>query len=326
MKILSTIKSFLFADEGVQEPEPEPIVENLYEIQYLNSGSSGGKYKMSEIAEKVRNGKITRGNVTAAVSIIVPYTDPVDGNTYDLPFMYGTVQTFEKEDGTTFTGLGLMTRYCIPNADVHFDAEETNNTENARRQQYGSNRWMHSGVRQWLNKSGLNWWTPQHEYDREHYKPVPKTVKGLLSCLPEDFVRACVPVKMSTKTSSVDGGGYDITYDKFFLLSMSQINIKITSSCGVKDESEGRYWELPRSEQGYSGYISSDYGNKKELVANSSRVKERVGSRTKCGYWTRSAYLSPVSNVWLVDSSGMVNGQYARYPLSNGVIAACVIG
>lgn len=45
-----------------------------------------------------------------------------------------------------------------------FDAKESGG--NSDRQNYGNNRYSLANIRQWLNKSGTNWYQAQHSYDR----------------------------------------------------------------------------------------------------------------------------------------------------------------
>ena len=45
-----------------------------------------------------------------------------------------------------------------------FDAMESGG--NSNRQSYGNNRYSLANLRQWLNKSGTNWYQAQHSYDR----------------------------------------------------------------------------------------------------------------------------------------------------------------
>ena len=48
-----------------------------------------------------------------------------------------------------------------------FDAKESGG--NSDRQNYGNNRYSLANIRQWLNKSGTNWYQAQHSYDPVSY-------------------------------------------------------------------------------------------------------------------------------------------------------------
>ena len=111
--------------------------------------------------------------------LVIPYTDPQNNVTYDLPFNFGTKQTFYKQDGTSFTGLGLVAEYAVPTDNIQFDASEPDNTD-ARRKTGGNNRWQHSNLRQWMNKRGKNWYTAQHSADAAPTTIDPATTNGLL--------------------------------------------------------------------------------------------------------------------------------------------------
>lgn len=209
----------------------------------VKNGTTVDTVRMSDFINKVRDGSVVT-DYGYGSQIIIPYTDPVNNTEYELPFNFGTIQTFEKEDGSIFTGLGLVAEYGLPTSNIQFDAAEPSNTDKNRKLA-GNNNWSLSNLRQWMNKSGLNWYTAQHIYDATPTTPNPTTVTGFFDCLPSDFIDAVVPVKNITKgCTPVENGALITTYDKFFPLSMSQANMKCTDTrYGLNDETEGRYWE-----------------------------------------------------------------------------------
>lgn len=71
-------------------------------------------------------------------------------------------------------------------ADLQFDAPEPGNPD-ARRAQYGCNRWDWSAIRQWMNSAAApgEWWTAQHEYDAA--PAYAATLAGFMADLPADF-------------------------------------------------------------------------------------------------------------------------------------------
>ena len=265
---------------------------------------------LSDLIKRVQDGNIT---YEYGKQLIIPYTDPVNNTEYELPFNFGTIQTFEKEDSTTFTGLGLVAEYGLPTGSIQFDASEPSNPD-SNRKSYGNNNWSLSNLRQWMNKSGLNWYTAQHTYDAAPTTPNPTTVTGFLDCLPSDFVDAVVPVKNITKGStSVENGALITTYDKFFPLSMSQCNMKCTNTAyGLNDETEGRYWEYWRNKTG-ADYLSGSGANNGGLAANNNRIVYAIENHsTAVAWWLRSAYLSNSNNEWNVNTSGNANNNNAN--------------
>ena len=282
----------------------------------------------------VKNREQLWSDYGTTVKVVVQYMDQSYGKTYmlDAPFYFGTKQTFTKQDGSSFTGIGLVSEYTMaisPNRSEHasyslFDYPEKTNPDSYRRGG-GNNRWMHSNLRQWLNKSGTNWYTAQHEYDAA--SETLNKMYAFLSCVPPSFSDACIPVKMLTKTATVDGGGYDTTYDKFFALSLSQINCKCTDkSVATGDESEGRYWEYWRNKTGSSDYITGysgvDFGTSPGRKIE--HIYEFLGY-PRIQWWLRSAYLNTSYIVFFVGVNGDVNWRPAESAIS-GFLPACVIG
>jgi hypothetical protein len=97
---------------------------------------------------------------------------------------------------------------------------------------FGYARWGQSALEQWLNSdAGVGeWWTPQNDYDR---CPDQLTTKaGFLTGFDDEFRAALTPVKVATALNKVtdavesDADPLEVTYDKFFPLSLEQTNIK----------------------------------------------------------------------------------------------------
>ena len=219
----------------------------------------------------------------------------------ECPFRFGTFRQFELQNGTTFNGLGLESKYALPVTAVPFDAAEPSNSD-SNRKSYGNNRWMYSALRQWMNKTGTDWWASQHSADAAPTTEGWTSAVGLLDCFPSTFVDALRPVKVTTKTHSVDGGENDVTYDKFFLLSQNEYGY--SDSTNVPDE--GAVWEI------YDG------------VSNSDRIHYAIGDHSEAQYdWLRSVRPNSSSIVRRVNPDGSLNSYRAYYQLC--VCAACVL-
>ena len=293
------------------------------EYRIVKNGTTIDNVRMRNFVNKVRDGSAMT-DYGYGSQIIIPYVDAVNGTEYELPFNFGTIQEFEKEDGTTFTGLGLQALYGLPTGGIQFDNKEPSNT-NSDRKSYGNNRWQYSNLRQWLNKSGKNWYTAAHSADAAPTKPDPTTSNGFLSCLPEDFVNACVAVKNVTKTVNIDGGVLDTTYDKFFPLSLSQINCKCTDTAvGTGDESEGRYWDYWRNITNSTGYLEGAFGDGGSDSNNNRIIYNIENHSTACAWYLRSAFLLSSMFEWYIDVNGCVVYDDAR--AVKRVAPACVIG
>lgn len=278
----------------------------------------------------VRNREQLWNDYGTNVYIVIPYNDCTWNTTLDLRLYFGTKQVFTKQDGSSFEGVGLISDECV--RCYYFDEGEPNNPIYVRRDN-GNNRWMHSNLRQWLNKSGKNWYTAQHAYDCKR-EDEPKI--GFLSCIPPAIVDAAVPVKMSTKTCNDDGGGYDTTYDRFFILSVSQCNFTCTGNTewivknGLKDESEGRYWGYWRNKLHATGYVVVNE-LKNEYAKMYMYYEGRENLKDLCWWYIRSAALSSAGDVWCgmtavrLDISTMHAGYWGGN-IRDGVAPACVIG
>ena len=192
------------------------------------------------------------------------------------------------QDGTTKPGLILQFDKPLWPAFAPFDTGDSASSNIF-------NRWRYSNLRQWLNSSGLNWFSPaytgdalidnsarfplpaqetidyyaENEYDEDGlFKArmastsyADTNVPGFLDFLPDDLKTILQPVKITTQAffddnnsnSSIDDPDLvddldvDITYDKVFIPSLSEMGMKTPPSDYVKDfmptgNSEGAPW------------------------------------------------------------------------------------
>lgn len=90
---------------------------------------------------------------------------------------------------------------------------------------YGNNNYKYSMLRQFLNsnKPKDQWWKKQHKWDRLNW--FPKTNNGFLYGMDPDFLSIVKPVKIQVACDNIiSNGQIDILYDKFFPISLEQIN------------------------------------------------------------------------------------------------------
>lgn len=215
--------------------------------------------------------------------------------------------TFSEYDGTTeCTDLGTFTA----RSRTYYTEDDTVNGGKrnfTERQAYGSNRWRDSVYRQWLNSTApagtagngvSNWWTPQSVFDRA---PGGANSAGFLYGLDPSFVAAMGKVKVITALcdcDKVDGATQDITYDKVWLQSMTEVfgNANNSISEGVRLA----YW---------NGSTDAD------------RIKYHNG--TARYWWLRSPYPTYAYCVRSVISSGEL--RYGEAYCAYGVVPACCI-
>ncbi len=185
-------------------------------------------------------------------------------------------------DGTTAcTDLGTFTATSLT---YYTEADTANGGKRnfTERQAYGSNRWRDCVLRQWLNSDAeavpssdtttvSNWWKPATVFDI-----VPRGAKlaGFLNGLDPEFVAVLGEVEVKTALCNcdrVDGATYDITYDKVWLQSVTEVfgNANNSISEGVRlaywngstdadrikyNDGTARYWWL-RSPHPISAYV-----------------------------------------------------------------------
>ncbi len=139
------------------------------------------------------------------------------------------IETVPITSGSGGTSLGIM-QYATRNGNLNSMQESG----------YGWNRWKYSAARQWLNSDRPKgkWWTKQDDWDIAPDQLATKD--GFLCGLPADMVAVLKPIKAITLTNTVnDGGVTDVTYDKVFLASMSQMNVNMSKEEGTVHE----YWQ-----------------------------------------------------------------------------------
>ena len=207
-------------------------------------------------------------------------------------------------DGTTAcTDLGTFTAksltYYIETDDVN--GGKRNFTE---RNAYGSNRWRDSVCRQWLNSDAAavdssdtttvsNWWKPATVFDRV---PGGAKLAGFLNGLDPEFVAVLGEIEVKTALcdcDKVDGATYDITHDKVWLQSMTEIFG--SNNNGVAEGSQLAYW-----------------------VGASDADRIKYDGTTARYWWLRSPHPIYASNVRSVNPSGALNGNFVYN--ANGIV------
>lgn len=134
---------------------------------------------------------------------------------------------------------------------VEDDAANGGKRNFTERQAYSSNRWRDSVVRQWLNSDAeevpssdtttvSNWWKPATVFDT-----LPSGVKiaGFLNGLNSEFVSTLGEIEVKTALCNcdrVDGATYDITHDKVWLQSRTEVFGDKNNS--IAEGSQLAYW------------------------------------------------------------------------------------
>lgn len=179
---------------------------------------------------------------------------------------------------------------------------------------YGWNRWKTSAIRQYLNSDKVKgqWWTAQDKWD---IRPNELSSKdGFMRGVDPKLLAVVKPIKISTFANTVnDGGVEDITYDKFFLISMQE------QYCAPQINGEGKAWKYWKEINGtatpWAQWGTYDVLKHYAVENHSSAQNVRL----------RSATRGNANLTWLVSSSGYVNNHYSASSALR-FAPACVIG
>jgi hypothetical protein len=206
------------------------------------------------------------------------------------------VETVTMTEGSTGTDLGTILR------------SKTDTVNSIDRAFLGSNNWIESAMRQYLNsdKTAGNAWTPQTVFDRP--PSWAGTASGFLNGKSTNFVSHIGTAKKTTGLNSItDGGGAAVSDEKVFLLSSSEVYLGDEFAGG-----EG----TP-----YAYYKNYSDNPSPSTVADSNRIKYRAG--TASDWWLRSISASFANYIRLIKTSGAVNTYSAVNAI--GVAPACCI-
>ena len=212
-------------------------------------------------------------------------------------------------DGTTVcTDLGTFTARSLT---YHTEADTANGGKRnfTERNAYGSNRWRDSVYRQWLNSDAeavpssdtttvSNWWKPATVFDRV---PGGAKLAGFLNGLDPEFVAVLGEIEVKTALcdcDKVDGATYDITHDKVWLQSMTEIFG--SNNNGIAEGSQLAYW-----------------------VGASDADRIKYEGSTARYWWLRSPYPTYAGLVRCVSPSGVLSDISAFS--ASGVVPACCI-
>ena len=182
--------------------------------------------------------------------------------------------------------------------------------------QYGYNRWSQSAIRQWLNSdAGVGaWWSAQNVFDRPPTQLA--TLRGFLTGLPADLLAIVQPVQVVTSMNTVtDGGGSEITYDRFFLPSLEQEYI----APQVKDV-EGPCWPYWKQRLGLTSPQATGTGG-----VTAKHIRYAIDNHSSAQtVRLRSASRAYASNAWTVGTSGYAN-YYSNATNARRPAPGCVI-
>lgn len=277
-------------------------------LYYCETELAAGTYNFTLLAgydTAYGGGKTYQFTLTKAVpaggQITFPWSNQTQAaatkvSTYENSTSETALETVSVTEGTGGTGLGT--------ADG-----STANMNHSHRIRYGSNNWKESAMRQWINsdQDAGKVWTPQTKFDRPPSWAA-KTA-GLLNGVDEDFLDIIGETeKVTCRNTVTDGGGSDVTTDKFFLLSPREVFAGNEISSVIEGEPYPYYAD-------YSDYSSANSGE------DSNRIKYRNGSAQY--WWLRTPNAGSGSNARVIGTAG--NLSHSNAYIGNGVAPACNI-
>lgn len=209
------------------------------------------------------------------------------------------LETVSVTDGTEGTNLGNATIAGTPESSIN----------SIHRARYGSNNWKESAMRQLINsgKAAGQVWTPQTKYDRPPNWVT--STAGFLYGMDPDFVSVIGKVKKRTaKNVANEGGEYEDSVEKVFLLSRSEVY-----AGNGNNINEGGPYDYFKD---FSNSATATSGK------DTNRIKYRNGSAKY--WWLRSPVVGIANLVRIISPSGEVNsgsvsGTYGAAP------ACCIV-
>lgn len=212
-------------------------------------------------------------------------------------------ETVSVSVGSAGTNLGTMTA-----------TTRSGNLNCFQEMAYGLNSWKKSALRQYLNsdKPKGQWWTAQDQWDI-----VPDqlaSVDGFLCGIPAEMLKAVRTVKVTTySNTNSENTGAEVTYDRFFPLSLEQMYI--TPEVSGEGDANEYYRILNGTSIKYAMWATYPELRHYAVDNHTSAQPLRL----------RSAFRGRACDTWFVGASGGVSNGYAA---SNAVrfSPACVIG
>ena len=265
------------------------IAKNKGDCTILKNGVVFENTTFADVVASIQNetalSKYSCSNTQMLIDFVHPKTNAV---IEDFPLNFCSFRSFSLEDGSTKKCLILQFANTLWKGFAPFGTN-------------GFNRWKYSQLRKWLNASGSNWFTSSYTADilfPHEWSYTDSGVKGFLSCLPPALAELLLPVKIVTQAffddynedeaiddpDYIDGVDADITYDKVFIPSFSEMTVTAGSDEFFPDTVfEGGTWDF------YSA-LSSD-----------ADITRDINGET-CSIITRSAYLDGTAKILYADS------------------------
>ena len=200
-----------------------------------------------------------------------------------------------------------------------FDAKEPTNTD-TNRQTYGNNRYSVSNVDQFLNDSGLSWWSATHAYDATPNdagmsQPTGYADKqGFKSYFTADEIAAVLDTTIRVvKNKVTDGGSYEDIVRKFYLPGTTEV--------GLANENGIASGSILSLFAAATDACRIAYATQ-AVITNTLSASKPASTTAGWNYWLRDPSSGYSYSARSVDTSGALGGGGA-YNGSSGVRPLC---
>ena len=258
------------------------------DVTIMKDGAELEIIRLPELITAIQEGTAQSKYNCTNTQMLISLTHPLTGTVIDnVPVNFCSFRNITLQDGSTKAGLILQFGRTLWKGFAPFGTN-------------GFNRWKYSQLRKWLNSAGANWFSSDYTADTltpHEGSYTDNGVKGFLSCLPSVLREIIVPVKVTTEAffddynedTAIDDPDYingrdaDVTYDKIFIPSLSEMAVSSSNEYISEGTFEGSAWE-------YYSALSDGSGVCRDI------------NGVSCSVISRSAYLDGTTKVLYVDA------------------------
>ena len=259
---------------------------------YASSALPAGTYKLTVGAHDFVSGDVNK-TVQFTTTIEIPAGGQIVFNqAYNATLVGGMVSTYSSPASTTALETITMSEGSSGTSLGTINNTIQTNLNSMQRALTGNNRWKESAVRQLLNSSSAagSVWSAQNSFDRP--PSWASSEKGFMNDLDSDFLAVIGAVDKKTAKNTVsDGGSYDVTSDRFFLIAREELYMGRENSI---DEGGAYAYYSDFSDLSAAG-----------IGADTNRIKYKNG--TAKFWWQRSPYSPSGNGVRYVPTGGGIN-------------------
>lgn len=280
---------------------------------YAEDTTQDGTYQFTTTQTVPAGGLISHTTMGIYQSNGYTKTQITDGKfiTYDTKYIQ--LETLNTTEGSSGTSLGTTT--------ARRQSYRTNELLNfTERNAYGSNNWLNSNERQYLNSDAAgaasgaiaSWWTSKNVWDM----PVKSTKPGFLYGLDPSFRAILQTIKKRNRLTLADYGSSSVKYtdndERVFLVSQTEVNL--ASEDSIYENSFG-------TDKTFTTIKTTSYALYAYAV-NADRIKYQNG--TARYWWLRGPYPFTAGDVRVIRMDGNL---YYRHSYNNhGIVPALCIG